>query len=397
MRGEVEMVKKLLLSFTLMSFLFLAGVSTAQNNTGTQAYLRLLKLSNDDTTVSLTLANGQTVLNNLATGSVSDYLALDVNRSTFVTLTFTPTRGLAFRKEYPIPPLTAQHYTAVLVGSSTDNSLELTMIAEDDLCADKIASGSCIIFINNINGSPPLTMTVNTNPVISAAQYRETVVGSRAAGSYLASTVVDQNNPQTVVFPLQRGFYEPNVIYLDSLSGRYPGNPGSDYSFGVIRRVPVDTMTFLRGLKANLQLTDDGTTLFATENIVAILDASKYDTFLANTQLAFTVFAPLDGAVLKIAPELYQCAVSQPAAMRALILNHVLVGSFTPAQLIQARQVASLDGVVHTFQATNGGVLIDNTVVVPTDVSYPTSNGMVYLINSVLLPPNFTDQYCTSG
>ena len=48
-------------------------------------------------------------------------------------------------------------------------------------------------------------------------------------------------------------------------------------------------------------------------------------------------------------------------------------------------------------RATSGGFLIDNTVSVPGSAWYPTRNGNVYLIDTVLVPEGFADQYCVSG
>ena len=91
-------------------------------------------------------------------------------------------------------------------------------------------------------------------------------------------------------------------------------------------------------------------------------------------------------AVVNIAPELYQCLISNPAAMRALVLNHVLVEPHTPDQLVNGGNFPTMAGTTHTFQAMNGGFIIDNQVRVPVSAWYPTLNGHVYLIDTVLVP-----------
>src|SRR5262249_35142193 len=152
-----------------------------------------------------------------------------------------------------------------------------------------------------------------------------------------------------------------NTVYIYSLHGSYPGTISRDYTIGVVRRVAVDTMTFLRSLKANLQLTD-GTTLFAAENITAILEQTGFDQLIQNSALPLTVFAPTDQAIIQAAPELYQCVTTNPTAMRALILNHILVEAHTPDQLISGGSFTTMAGTTHTFQPTTGGFLIDNSV-----------------------------------
>jgi uncharacterized surface protein with fasciclin (FAS1) repeats len=335
-------------------------------------------------------------LANFAPGSVSDYMPFDAARSTLVSVSITPAGGLTFTREWAVPPLTPGFHTAAVVGSGRDNTLELIFINEDAVCAGKLDAGSCIILVNNIKGSPALTLIANSTPVVDGAHYRQVVVGQVSTGTYLSLRAVDQADPLSVVFRLPRRFFEPNVIYIYSLRGSYPGAAPTDYVVGTVRRSPVDTMAFLRGLTANPQLSD-GTTLFATENIVAILEQAGLDQLLSNPRLPLTVFAPTDGAVLEIVPELYDCVIDNPSAMRALILNHVVVGSYTPAQLVAAQRLPTMTGTLHTFRAANGEVIVDNDASVSDSVRYPTINGNVYVIDTVLMPPGFADQFCTAG
>jgi Fasciclin domain len=393
---KAEMFRKMSLVWVFAAFALLTTTVFGQAAAGNTAYLRFIQLANDGAAVSVTLQDGRTVLTSFAPDSFTDYLSYEVNRSTLITFTVTPTGGSSFQKEWAVPPLTPGHHSAALVGSSRDNTLQLIFIDEDTLCAGKLAAGSCVILVNSIRNSPPLRVQANSISVLDTAGYRQAVIGGVAAGTYLEFTAADQNDPQSVIFHSHLHFFEPNVIYIYGLIGSYPGRTSADYTLRTIRRVPVDSMTFLRGLTAKLQLTDTQT-LFATENIVAILEQSGFDQLLSNSRLPLTVFVPTDEAVVRIAGDLYQCALSDPAAMRALILNHILVGAYTPAQLVSAGQFSTMAGSVHTFQAAAGGFLIDNTVSVPDSLSYPTSTGNVYLIDTVLIPPGFADQYCTAG
>ncbi len=387
------MLRKLCCGLLLATFLLLTTTAFSQADT---AYLRVLQLVNDGATAAIALQDGSTVLTTLAPGSVSEYMTFAAEHSSIITLTISPTRGPAFRKEWAVPPLSPGYHTAALVGSSAENNLQLVFIDEDTLCADKLASGSCVILINNIRSSPPLSLIANRTPVAQDAAYRQAVVGSAPAGTYLNLSAVDAGAPQTVLFQQRLQVFEPNVIYFYNLRGNYLGVPTADYTVGTVRRVPVDTMSFLRGLTANLQLSDTRT-LFATENIVAILEQSGFDRLLANPQLPLTIFAPMDEAVVQIAGDLYQCALDNPAAMRALILNHIIAGSFSPSQLTQAGSIATVGGQSHTFRAGSGGVLIDNRVLAADSLYYPTRNGSLYLIDQVLVPSGFSDQFCAAG
>ncbi len=78
------------------------------------------------------------------------------------------------------------------------------------------------------------------------------------------------------------------------------------------------------------------------------------------------------------------------------MLSHIVAGSYSPSQLINAGQIPTMSGTNHTFRAASGGFLIDNTFV-SGSLGYPTTNGNVYLIDDVLVPPGFVDQYCSAG
>lgn len=380
----------------LVFFLLASGVS-AQESAGQQALLRVLQLANAGTAVSLTLQNGRTVLVNFMPGSVSDYMPYDVNRSTLVTFTVRPVGAAAFTREWAVPPLAPGHHTMALVGSSADNSLQLIVLDEDRLCEPWLDSGSCIILINGVQGSPAFTVSINNQPLVDGAGYRQAVVGGIEAGSYSSFSAVDPNHQLTEAFRLQRGFFEPNTIYLYNLMGSFVNGQLIDYQVGTVRRVEVDSMSFLRGLTADLQLTDGTRRLFATENIVALLQVAGFDQLLTSTQLPLTIFAPTDGAVLDVAPDLYQCIFTNPLAMRSLIFSHILLGSYSATQLLDAEQLPSMSGTVHTFTPAEGGFLIDGSVFVPSSLEYPTANGVVYLLDKVLLPDGFEAQNCSAG
>lgn len=390
------MLRKCFFTALLIVLAVTFSAAVAQDDAKT-TLLRFAQLATDVKTVSVQLEDGSTVLSNLGPFTVSDFLTVPAERSMLITLTVAPVNGLAYIKEWAVPALSSGHHTAVVMGKAADNTLDLDFVDEDHLCVDKLATGSCIIFVNNIRGSAPLTFNADTTQILTDADYRHVVVGAVPALSYRNLIAVAPSDRQTDVFRLQRGFFEPNMVYFYSLVGNYPGTASVDYNIGVSRRAAVNSMRFLRGLTANLQLTNDDQTLFSAENIVALLEQSGLDETLADEGLSLTVFAPLDAAVLEVAPDLYQCVISNADAMKALILNHVMVGSFTAAELIAKGNLPSVAGTTHSFTLGTDGFVIDGTTQVSSSLRYPTTNGTVYLINDVLVPDGFSDEYCGSG
>jgi hypothetical protein len=387
---------KLLRVVTIIGLVLLATGTVLGDVSRNHAHLRVVQLAADVAAASVTLQDGRTVMTNLTPGTVSEYMLYFVNRSTFMTLGITPTSGVSFSREWAVPPLPSGYHTAALVGSSLDNTLELIFIDEDHTCGSDLESGSCLIVVNNIMGSPPLTLVNENIRLIVSSEYRRVNVNTVPAGSYSNFTAVDRDNNDLVVIEFQPGFFEPNVVYLYGLTGTYPGSMFLDYTVGITRRVPVNMMTFLRGFTADLNL-NDGETLFATENIVSILEESGLDARLSNPRQTLTVFAPIDLAVLEIAGEVYECALSNPLALQALILNHIITGTYTSSELVQAEFVQTLAGTTLSFLPTEGGFFIDDKVRVDDDLEYPTLNGNVYLVDTVLVPEGFVEQYCGAG
>ncbi len=393
---EGTMLRKLVGICSLALLLLLPGIVVGQGETVDRAFVRVLQVANDNTAVALTLQDGRTVLSSFLPGSVSAYFPYETDRSTQVTLTITPPGGISFAREWLVPPLAPGYHTIAVVGTGRDSTLDLIFIDEDALCEGKLEAGSCLIFVNNLKNAPALNLNANSARIIEESRYRQVTVAHIPAASYFNFTVVEQNNPQSAVFRAQLQFFEPNVIYLYSLRGVYPSANLAAYQVGTVRRVPTDSMTFLRSLTADLNLSD-GDVLFAAENITAVLEQTGFDQLLTNSRLPLTIFAPLDEAVIEGARDLFDCAIADPAAMRALILNHILVGDYSIRQLVEAGQVTTLSGVTHTFRSAGGGFTIDNIVEVSDRLSYTTSNGTVYLIDDLLVPPNFENDYCTQG
>ncbi len=386
------MFRKIVFSLIFAACALLVGPAAAQD--GDSAVLRILNLDNSSTVVAATFEDGQRLVTTLNSGSSSEYVTLDAERSTYLTVTFAPRGGTRFNREWSVPPLAPGHYTAAIVGRSTDITLQLIFIDEDSVCEGKLEAGSCIILINNVSGLPPVTVSAGSTLMVENAAYRHAVVNGVAARSYLNISAVNANLPDTILFQLQRGFFAPNVISLYTLTGNYANGSFSNASVGTLRRVPVDSMTFLRGLTGDLNLTG-GSNLIAAENVVALLETAGYASLLGNTELPLTLFAPTDEAIVDAA-ELYTCALANPAALRTLILSHIAAGSYSPTQLLSAGRLPTMGGSTHSFRASNGGFFIDDTFV-PEAVQYPTANGYVYLIDTVLIPPGFEDRYCSAG
>jgi transforming growth factor-beta-induced protein len=95
----------------------------------------------------------------------------------------------------------------------------------------------------------------------------------------------------------------------------------------------------------------------------------------------FTVFAPTNDAIAAAGVD-----TSNVAAVTEVLLYHVLAGKVTSSDLEAFQSPVTLQGSVVVVRKSSAGVTINgNTNVVMADVE--SSNGVVHLIDRVLMPP----------
>lgn len=122
---------------------------------------------------------------------------------------------------------------------------------------------------------------------------------------------------------------------------------------------------------------------------------------LANVcHFCSTVFAPTDEAFDNLPDDLVGCLLNDIPVLTDILLYHVAEGKVLASQLSDGQEIATLlDGAEVTVDIRSDGVLINDAMVLATDVE--ASNGVVHVINQVLVPPRidvtaFLDA-CTGG
>jgi uncharacterized surface protein with fasciclin (FAS1) repeats len=131
--------------------------------------------------------------------------------------------------------------------------------------------------------------------------------------------------------------------------------------------------------------------------VVIAVDDGRFTTLVAAVQAAdlattlngpgpFTVFAPTDDAFKKLPAGTVDTLLKDPQGqLKQILLYHVVSGSYTTDQLVQMKSVQTLQGGYLNITEMNGTVMVnDATIVVP---NIKASNGMIQVIDSVLLPP----------
>ncbi len=110
-----------------------------------------------------------------------------------------------------------------------------------------------------------------------------------------------------------------------------------------------------------------------SNNIKAILQSGEY-TFFAPTDTAFT---SLDEATLE---EL----IANPSELATVLKGHIVPNQALTSDLTNGMQLETLAGTTLTVNISGSTVTVGDATVVQADV--PATNGVIHIINSVLLP-----------
>ena len=99
-----------------------------------------------------------------------------------------------------------------------------------------------------------------------------------------------------------------------------------------------------------------------------------------------TVFAPTDAAFRAVPKATLQKLAKDRAALRRVLLYHVVKGNVTAARVVKLRSAKTLAGPAISIRVREGAVYLNgSTKVVKTDIR--ATNGTIHVVNKVLLPP----------
>jgi uncharacterized surface protein with fasciclin (FAS1) repeats len=98
----------------------------------------------------------------------------------------------------------------------------------------------------------------------------------------------------------------------------------------------------------------------------------------------FTVFAPTDEAFAKIPKETLDALLKDRDKLAAVLTYHVLPQKTTSAEVARLSSVETVNGKQLPITAADGKVMVGNATV--TQVDIPATNGVIHVIDTVLLP-----------
>ena len=133
-----------------------------------------------------------------------------------------------------------------------------------------------------------------------------------------------------------------------------------------------------------------------TNDIVdTAVSAGSFETLVKAVQAAglvdtlkgdgpFTVFAPTDEAFAKLPAGTLESLLKDKDQLAAILTYHVVAGKKMASDVVGADSLDTVQGSALNID-TSDGVQVGGASVVKTDIH--TSNGVIHVIDTVLLPP----------
>jgi len=119
--------------------------------------------------------------------------------------------------------------------------------------------------------------------------------------------------------------------------------------------------------------------------LVAAVKAGDLVNALSNAG-PFTVFAPTNAAFDKLPKGTVEGLLKpeQKEALQNILQYHVCVAVFKPESFTDGQVIGQVNGDNVTMHLKDGKVMVNDANII---ASIPTSNGMIHVIDGVLLPP----------
>jgi len=102
----------------------------------------------------------------------------------------------------------------------------------------------------------------------------------------------------------------------------------------------------------------------------------------------FTVFAPTDEAFAKLPAGTVESLLKpeNKDKLAAILTYHVVPGEVMAADVVKLEEANTVNGKMLKVTTSGGGVMINDAKVTAADI--PASNGVIHVIDTVVLPPN---------
>jgi len=102
---------------------------------------------------------------------------------------------------------------------------------------------------------------------------------------------------------------------------------------------------------------------------------------------SFTVFAPTNAAFAKVPKSTLDALANDPSKLKAVLTYHVASGRLTAGKVVRRTRITTVNGASIRVSVRGKTVRLNRTAkVVKTNIR--ASNGVIHVIDRVLLPPS---------
>ncbi len=100
----------------------------------------------------------------------------------------------------------------------------------------------------------------------------------------------------------------------------------------------------------------------------------------------YTVFAPTNAAFAKVPKKTLNMLLENKSLLRKVLLYHVLPGKVPASKVLETKSAKTAEGASVQFSVRGKSAYVNESKIVKTDIE--CSNGLIHVINTVLIPPN---------
>jgi uncharacterized surface protein with fasciclin (FAS1) repeats len=269
-------------------------------------------------------------------------------------------------------------YAVATIGEFDGDSASLLVIDKTADLMGQTDHGSYVLMLHNVSDAPAVDVYFNDELVGANMAFGGYVFASVPAGqidSY--ATLIGQ--------PFVRVFQSPYLVIPNStgqasLAGTFSLFTALyetfDYQRYALRTSDLNTLDFLAGY-----ITVEGNDL---NTFMELVQAAGLADLLSGAD-PVTVFAPTDAAFAALPPVTLDALRADPAALANLLRAHIVPGNFPAYKLGGDQTLTAAQGSTISSAHTPGkSFRLNDTIGV--GLENQTSNGVVYLIDTVLLP-----------
>ncbi|WP_407356357.1 fasciclin domain-containing protein [Methanolobus sp. WCC5] len=123
------------------------------------------------------------------------------------------------------------------------------------------------------------------------------------------------------------------------------------------------------------------------DTLVLALQATGLDQTLSGEE-PFTVFAPTDAAFEALPEGTLDGLLADEEALTAVLTYHVAAGEYLAGEVVEMDSITTVQGEDITVVVSDGSVMLNDANVTQTDIL--TTNGVIHVIDKVILPPSMT-------